>query len=730
MNFFRSGCAAVLLAVTFLFANAGDSPQTPKEVAPSLQSSPKTVLHLGGGHYSPWYSLGVLYAIRDYRIPVDSVVGVSWGAFVGALWSVGFELDEIQRILTDSLFTSSLLGGDSLPEFSPELPISAVGAPSLAFRFTVFGDSLGFAHFRKRALTPDSAFLKKSLLKLRVEEALSREDSLVVPFAALSCKEGRLVQASVQETLPYSRTSGEKCPGSVSEDSLLHLFVIAYPVRGGSPLDDDFVVAGFESELSQIRRLQEGNPNGRAIVVRPHSVEKASPLFLMQSGYSDLEKKLGELSGLSARKRERPSAEDSILPRFHMEPSFDSLPSAYFSHASSFWNVSDTGRLAPENFLRKISVSPFYDSVEVEVDSAGSVRVLADAASFFELRVGGFGSNLTGPLAYAGLDFRYVDQFEYAFSLEGFAGEHSFAVRPEFSVRGLFGNRGSFSVSGNVSKVEPLKGYFSDLPEDLKILRLRTNDLDVAFLFRDSLADFRIGVLLQSFDFRTSLAEDGEDMHVNTLIPECSFVRNRGGFEEWFGGSGYHLGGSFGFRSVNLTADGVGTAPLYVSSTVDGAFEFSPVRFLALGFGAVGGVNIRRESGEGYEYPATLGIFPEEPDKAVDNYFRLHAPLSPWTSGWNFAETSSHHYGAFRASVGLHGERLGLWAFAAYMRDFEENPFIPLDADRFLFEPLCRFAFRSIDIRLGMSRLVSLSEWSSLLDFGDYNYFFQVGANW
>lgn len=729
MDSFRSGCAAILLAGNLLFAEAGGPLQSPQGVPASHPSSPKTVLHLGGGSYSPWYSLGALYALRDYGIPVDSVVGLSWGAFVGALWSSGFELDEIQRIFTDSLFTSSLLGGDSPPEFSLGLPVSARGAPSLAFRFTVFGDSLGFAHFRKRALEPDSAFLKKSLLKFRIEEALSRGDSLVVPFAALSCREGRLVPSTVKETLPFSRTSGEKCPGEVPEDSLSHLFVIAYPVRGGSPLDDDFVVAGFESTLSRIRRIQDGNPEGMYVVVRPHSVE-ASPLALMQSGYADLEKKLGELSGLSGRKGGRPSPADSILPRFRMEPSFDSLPAAYFSHVSSFWNAADTGRLAPENFLRNVSASPFYDSVEVEVDSAGVVRVLADAASFFEFRVGGFGSNLTGPLAYAGLDFRYVDQFEYAFSLEGFAGEHSFAVRPEFSVRGLFGNRGGFSVSGSISKVESLKGYFSDLPEDLKILWMRTNDLDVAFLLRDSLADFRIGVLLQSMDFRTSLVEDGEDLHVNTLIPELSFVRNRGGFEEWFGGRGYRLGASFGFRSVNLTADGVGTAPLYFSSTADGAIEFSPVRFLALGVGAVGGVNIRRESGEGYEYPAALGISPGEPDKAVDNYFRLHASLSPWTSGWNFAETSSHHYGAVRASVGLHGSRLGLWAFAAYMRDFEENPFIPLDADRFLFEPLCRFAYRSIDIRLGMSRLVSLSGASSLLDFGDYNYFFQVGADW
>ncbi|MDY6370154.1 MAG: hypothetical protein SPL20_10020, partial [Fibrobacter sp.] len=73
---------------------------------------------------------------------------------------------------------------------------------------------------------------------------------------------------------------------------------------------------------------------------------------------------------------------------------------------------------------------------------------------------------------------------------------------------------------------------------------------------------------------------------------------------------------------------------------------------------------------------------------------------------------------------------LGAWIFGAYMRDFEENPTVELDADRILLEPMLRASYRSLDVRLGMSRLVSMQKPGDLLHVKNYHYFFQVGANW
>ncbi len=711
----KFGFVVVLLSFALLFAQK--------------ESAPKVTLYLGGGTYSPWYSLGVLYAVRDYRIPVDSVVGVSWGAYVGALWSAGFELDDIQRILTDSHFTALLSPKNSPDENSLfHLPIAMNGKPSLAFRYAFFGDSLGYAHFRSKKLEADSAFTEEKFFRFQIEESLLRADSFVVPFTALICDGGKLRAGSVKESLPFSKTSGENCPTFLPADSSAAIYVSAHPLRNNGK-DSPFLIAGFENELEQIH-LRKENSAAPIVLIRPHSFSEDSPLALMQTGYADVEKKRGEFAAIVNEERDRSAAKDSILPRFQIEPSFENFSSAYYSHISSFWNPADTGMQAPKNFLKKMEQSPFYDSVQIAMDSLGIAKVSGFASSVLEFRVGGFGSNISGPLAYAGMDFRYIDQFEYAFSLDAFVGEYSYAVRPAVHIRGMLSGKGDLFLSGNISKKRPLKSYFSELDENLKIHEVRENDLTFGFAMKQNFADVKVSILLGESEFKTAEQEVFGTLHVNSLSPDLTVERKSENFAEWFGESGYRLRGNFGLRSVNLTAAGFGDAPLYISSTFDAEGEISPLSFFTLGAGAAGGVNIRRKSGEGYVYPDPLQVSSEKTALAVDNWYRLHPAISPWNATWNFSEIASHHYAVARAHFGLHAGFVGAWVFAAYMRDFEENPSVDLAADRFLFEPLLRFAYRSLDLRLGMSRIISAKDFSDFSDFDDYHYFFQVGGSW
>lgn len=721
MRFFRNVWIFLFVFLSLSFAEGGSQSFT-RTSQPDFE---KAVLYLGGGRRSPWYSLGVLYAVRDYRVPVDSVVGTSWGAFIGSLWASGFELDEIQRIVTDSLFVSQVL--PQTPERRwLDLPVAFTGAPALALRLAVSGDSSGYARLHPKSLEPDYAFLNKSLFLLRLQEALTRTDSTIVPFTSLACKTGRLKVSTVMESLPFSESSGEKCPFLFPDDfSGISINVMAYPIRDDGFEEDPLAVAGFQKGLEFIRTQE--NPGRKMVVVRPHSFTENSPLGWMQAGYSDLEKKLGELSPLASRTYKPPAPLDSILPRFQIEPSFERISSLYYSDISSRWNSSDTGIDAPSNFLKRISVSPFYDSVFIRMDSAGVAKVSASATSILEFRVGGFGSNLTGPLAYAGLDFRFVNQFEYALSVDGYVGEYSYAVRPGFLMRGFFGYRGEFSARGNISRRRPLLGYFSEASKGLRIRDVRENDAELRFAWKDSLADFSLDVLLGKSELKTF--HEAETFFVNTLHPKISFVRSRGGFEEWFGDRGYRISGCLGFRSVNLT-DGTGDAPLYLASTLDAQKFFAPTRFFALGVGALAGIHIRRESGEGYVYPDPLATWSDGTVRAVDLWYRMHPELSPWSASFNFLETATHHYAAARVSLGAHGRFFGAWVFASYMRDFEENPFVDLEANRLLFEPMVRFAYRTLDIRLGLHRIVSLGDFPKLKNISDSDLFFQVGANW
>jgi NTE family protein len=68
-----------------------------------------------------------------------------------------------------------------------------------------------------------------------------------------------------------------------------------------------------------------------------------------------------------------------------------------------------------------------------------------------------------------------------------------------------------------------------------------------------------------------------------------------------------------------------------------------------------------------------------------------------------------------------------MWVFGAYVRDFEENPTSLLGQDRFVLEPTLRFAYKSISLTAGMSRLVDRETLDELGDVMDYTFFVRVG---
>ena len=68
-----------------------------------------------------------------------------------------------------------------------------------------------------------------------------------------------------------------------------------------------------------------------------------------------------------------------------------------------------------------------------------------------------------------------------------------------------------------------------------------------------------------------------------------------------------------------------------------------------------------------------------------------------------------------------------MWVFGAYVRDFEENPSAQLGPDKFVLEPTLRFAYKSISVSGGMSRLVDRKTLDELGDVMDYTFFIRVG---
>jgi len=71
------------------------------EAGPSKRR-PKIGLALSGGGARGIAHIGVLRSLEKLHVPIDAIAGTSIGSFVGALYSAGYTVDEIERIFRDS----------------------------------------------------------------------------------------------------------------------------------------------------------------------------------------------------------------------------------------------------------------------------------------------------------------------------------------------------------------------------------------------------------------------------------------------------------------------------------------------------------------------------------------------------------------------------------------------------------------------------------------------------
>ena len=173
--------------------------QSAPPAAQPAQSRPRVGLVLSGGGARGAAHIGVLKVPQELRVPIDLIVGTSMGSIVGAAYSTGLSVSEMEKeiktITTDALFTDNpprqdqtmrRKDDDLRPYFVPEL-----------------------------AVTPDGVQLPKGLVTGVALEAELRRlvqiasagnfDELPIPFRAIATdigtgemvvlKEGSVVQA-------------------------------------------------------------------------------------------------------------------------------------------------------------------------------------------------------------------------------------------------------------------------------------------------------------------------------------------------------------------------------------------------------------------------------------------------------------------------------------------------------------------------------------------------------
>lgn len=711
-------------------ATAAQQPSPPPQ--PASASALKSVLFLGGGEHSPWFHLGVLYAIESYSIPVDSIVGTSWGAYIGFLWAKGLPLDDIQRILLDP-YVIEYVGHNEFDDLYKtkervfDFPVSVNGLPSLRHRFTVAADTNGTLRRNVKPLEPDSALIRRSLAKLRLQESLYRQPAgFIIPFNVKDC-DGRLSNSAddVFKTIPLKENgaSTELCSYSAvpAEDNMAEfpMISVAAPITqnaSNSPWNSPWQKALADRELQNL-----GTQPG--VIIRAHTVLDTARKTWIQAGFSAMERRLSEAARLFPRKVDYAAKKRTSMPWFKFNPVLDSLSAEQQSPVKTYWNPRDTGMLAPENFANALMAEPAYDSVEFQMLPTGDLWVNASVHPTFDVFAGGFGSNAHGSNAYAGVSMAYIDQMEIEAILSGFWGGKTYGFTPRIMISRLWNKHWSFLFGYDLMHLQPLKSYAGNVDLAWRILSEERSDLHMTVDYQ--LTDLQKVSLDFMFGNRTyELNPTTYAKHkVNTypVSPSIRYELRSGENDRWFVAEGFAVTGELGLQSIGLDLDMYDGIPIYWRSSVEARYSHSPTDFFTFNVAAAGGLNIYHEEGHGYVYPDTFEI------KALDNTFRQRIRATPWSTEWYNPDLASHHYGLLRANAGVHYGVVGAWLFGAYVRDFEENESAKLGANKFIFEPALRFAYKSITAYAGLTRTVDSDTFDDLSKFKNYRYFVRIG---
>ncbi len=679
------------------------------------KASRKTVLYLDGSSRSAWFDLGVLYAFETYGVHVDSIVGNSYAAWIAALWKSGYSLDEIQRVLRQpdverflSCKNEACKNEAAQSEF---LPLAESGIPAARARLVLSFDSGSDFNVRSLPLHMDTLALAKKRARLRIEESLYRR-KLSTTVSVVAC-DGSLRNGAeaILLSMPFEgnlQGAGCQMPLPIEGDKNETIIVSPQPLR--SPFERNVEYIAYSKELDYYKES--------AVVIRPLQEPVNSPEAWIQSGFSEVEKKLSVLSSM-LELRPYTSVDDSTKPWFRYVATPDSIDSELQQHLMSYWNENDTGFVAIDNFLERASESAAYESVDLKLQPNGNVLMRARAPLQLDLKAGGFGDNTLGAFAYADARVRYVNQFEYELGTSVFYGMGGYGVIPELKLMRMLEGRFGFSISYEFMKLSPLSSYLLDESVSNRIYEERRGDLKLSFEFiPDESRRLSLSALVGNREYVMHEYISKSTISAKPLIPKLEYEQRTPKFEKWFGENGYDILGSLGMESVGATFGYGESVPIFWKFSADVNGNVSPVDFFTVGGGAAFGANMYRE--EGHDYPPSFGFAP------IDLTIRQGIEATPWSALWYNPEFRSHQYGVVRANMGLHKGAFGAWVFAAFVRDFE-NENREYSGNRLVLEPALRFAYKSLTAYVGMNRTVNLHDFVDFFEFDDYNYFVRIG---
>jgi len=656
------------------------------------------VIYMNGDYSSVEYHLGVLNEIERFQIPIDTVVGSEWGAFVGALWSAGWSSTQIRELIKswDSLPKSEQQHKAALWQKEWLIKHKEDGSPFLV------------------EVEESKPYFGQVFFDLRIQESLWRSD--------------------IGSKIPFRKI-----------DSLENY---PFPPAAGGILSTPIALRDTNGTATERYQQKLWHEDTTLIILRPHS--KPNPDSLYEAGIQAVQARRSRLAQMlttnSASKGAINRTPTGSPPpqRFLYHAVFDSVPAEIQGNLKSFWNPSDTGILAVRNFLVNLQEDGSYREVHLLLDSSSLLQINSESNPQLSLALIGFGGTLLGANIAANANFRFVNQFGYNLNLIAFYGQGAKGLEPNLRFEQFFMGNGDFFAKAKFYEYEPTSYFQRHIYEKAKLLKESGNGI-VLGIEKGSL---QIAVEIESrnitsgaagypiYDINTSFEDEDEEpkpigfiyepVSLSSMFPYAKWLWQSEEYNRWFAREGFMAQLMGGFKAVSVHSFDQ-EAPLYVSSQGILSITHPLSEYVSISAGTEFGANFRRTDRGKFLLPSKLyGIDYFEPDPALGNRYRFAMGMGSYMEEWQIPDNSSHLYGIVQAGFSMQWQGNGIFLAGGFAKDGEPNPWSEMSAKRLFMEPKIRLKMQTFDFVLGCNQIYSLGNYANITKKGENRIFLNL----
>ena len=657
-----------------------------------FQSS-AAVIYMNGDYSSIEYHLGVLSEIERFQIPIDTVVGSQWGAFVGALWSAGWSSTQIRELIKslDTLPKSEQHHKAALWQKEWLIKHNEDGSPFLV------------------EVEESKPYFGQVFFDLRIQESLWRSEiGSKIPFRKIDSL----------ENYPFP------------------------PVDGGI-LSTPIALRDTNGTATERYQQKLWLKDTTLIILRPHS--KPNPDSLFEAGIQAVQARRSRLAQIPPNhKLSTINYQLSIPPqRFLYHAVFDSVPAEIQGHLKTFWNPSDTGILAVRSFLINLQEDGSYREVHLLLDSGSFLQINSESNPQLSLALIGFGGTFLGANIAANTNFRFVNQFGYNLNLMAFYGQGAKGLEPNLRFEQFFMGNGDFFAKAKFYEYEPTSYFQRHIHKKAQLLKESGNRI-VLGIEKGSL---QVAVEIERRDITSGASgspiydqnafDDEEEepepigftyepVGVSSMFPYAKWLWQSEGYNRWFAREGFMAQLMGGFKAVSVHSFDQ-DAPLYVSSQGILSITHALSEYISISTGTEFGANFRRTDRGKFILPSELyGLDSWEPDPALGNRYRFAMGMGSYMEEWQIPDNSSNLYALVQAGLSVQWQGSGIFLAGGFAKNGELNSESEMGAKRLFAEPKIRLKMQTFDFVLGCNQIYSLGNYANITKKGENRIFLSL----